>query len=178
MNNKEYISSITFDYFTTYSFLRGEINDTFQANLTKEIEELELAMQHPKIGWFQKNKRLTELRKYESRIQYLLDKEGNFHPTNERIATITQQLKEYSELLYIFQRPYFTDFETVCAPIYRDAIIFFDSTERIVDTLNICFSCKKMESDSKGYISATLATFQKLHNYLVDLGHDINPTTE
>lgn len=177
MNNKEYISSLTFDYFTTYSFLRGEINDTFQANLTKEIEELEVAIQHPKAGWFKKNKRLSELRKYDNRIQYLLDKEGNFHPTNKKIATITHQSKEYSELLYILQSNYFSDIETVCTPIYRDAIIFFDSTGHIVDTLNICFSCKKMVSDSKGYISATLATFQKLHNYLVDLGHDINPTS-
>ena len=61
----------------------------------------------------------------------------------------------------------------MCAPVYRDALAFYDSQDNLCAVLNICFGCDKMLTAKQQEISADTNAYQELKQFLTELGHVI-----
>jgi hypothetical protein len=57
--------------------------------------------------------------------------------------------------------------------MYRDAIVFYDKSNRIVSTLNVCLGCEYMETKMFNHINGDNETYDMLRQYFIDLGHKI-----
>jgi hypothetical protein len=87
----------------------------------------------------------------------------NDHPTAERIKEILQTEIEES-------------FAFLCAPIYREALVFYDSNGRIVSLLNICLTCLDLHAAPYNRIKGDYKAFEWLRRLFQGLGHEIeNP---
>jgi hypothetical protein len=92
------------------------------------------------------------------------------------ISEVPRGSKPYEALIKIMH----TDIEEVmnwmCAPIYRDAILFYNSNNELVDGLNICFECDQIETIKGEHISVDFKVFKYLKIFLLELGHKVeNP---
>lgn len=166
----EYISSFDFDYFRTYSFQR-----------TQPYQELSTLHEWRSNGIIltkeQRNRYDTLHQLLANRYaETILDEDKNLnrtavlvceiHKTDERFATLINDLKTpiEEEILYM------------CAPIYRDAILFYNSGNELVEGINICFECDRIESIHKAHIKTDFKTFKYLKQLLLRSGHEIeNP---
>lgn len=87
----------------------------------------------------------------------------NDHPTAERIKEIL--LTEIEESMRF-----------LCAPIYREALVFYDSNGKIVSLLNICLTCLDLHAAPHNNIRGDYKAFEWLRRLFQGLGHEIeNP---
>jgi hypothetical protein len=85
----------------------------------------------------------------------------NGHPITERIKQILQTEIEYS-------------FAFLCAPVYRDALVFYD--HKVVSILNICLTCLDLHAAPHNRIKGDYKTFEWLRRLFIELGHEVeNP---
>ena len=61
----------------------------------------------------------------------------------------------------------------MCAPIYRDAIVFYDLNKEIISTLNVCLSCEYMETKMFNHINADVETYNLMREFFIGLGHKV-----
>lgn len=61
----------------------------------------------------------------------------------------------------------------LCAPVYRDAILFFTPQQHLIGGINICFSCDRIESINGDHIKTDFKTFKYLKQLLLSIGHPI-----
>ncbi|MBX7224987.1 MAG: hypothetical protein K1X55_03095 [Chitinophagales bacterium] len=175
MKIKDYISNIPYQYIETYSLLRGETYVEFYNNLHNEINELETSIKELKFGWIKQTKRLAELRKYIDQPQYILTNTSDFHPTSEKKSVIVRDDPEDLLLNTALSIDYneADDFESACSPTFRDALVFYDERKQIITALNICFECKKMDTNESKSIIAHYKHYQSLATFLQRQGHEI-----
>lgn len=87
----------------------------------------------------------------------------NDHPTAERIKEILQTEIEESMAF-------------LCMPIYREALVFYDSNDKIVSLLNICLTCLELHAAPHNRIKGDYKAFEWLRRLFQGLGHEIeNP---
>ncbi|HEY8896251.1 MAG TPA: hypothetical protein VIM79_15595 [Niastella sp.] len=87
----------------------------------------------------------------------------NDHPTAERIKEILLTEIENSMAF-------------LCAPVYRDALVFYDSNGKIVSLLNICLTCLDLHAAPHNRIKGDYKAFEWLRRLFQGLGHEIeNP---
>ncbi len=60
----------------------------------------------------------------------------------------------------------------MCAPIYRDAIVFYKDN-KIVSTLNVCLSCEYMETKMFKHVNADNETYKLFRQFFIDCGHHV-----
>ncbi len=117
--------------------------------------------------------RLSELDKLLGVTQYLIDDTGQFHFSSQRINTF-QYDNEVVGLLKNILLTKTTDVPNwMCAPIYRDAIVLYNSSGEIVSALNICLSCEAMAIDSSNQVVADCSTYEMLRKFFQDVSHPI-----
>lgn len=142
---KTYFGKLDYESFETYSFKRGTKLD------------LELAKKDFILNG----------------TSFIIDKREQFDVTAEKIATIRKGTTENEEILRIVNRT-LTDVPSwMCAPFYRDALIFRTKDNQIIDTLNICFECSYMQDKSGNFIDADQSMYDDLGLLLNSLGHNI-----
>ncbi len=61
----------------------------------------------------------------------------------------------------------------MCIPIYRDAILFYNENNEVVNILNICFSCEYMQNLNQEFIDADESVYESLKILLMKFGHKI-----
>lgn len=61
----------------------------------------------------------------------------------------------------------------MCAPVYRDAIVFYNKEDAIIEVLNICFSCEFIQNSNKTFIDADKSFYSHLKSLLLKFGHTI-----
>ena len=172
IESEEFIHNIDFEYIETYSLLRGEKYENEYKSLKKEFNTLSA-----------KNKRqrtepneITRLKEIEQLVgftQYLTNSEGKFHFSAEKIILIDKREVRINELKKILSKKVVNKIDWMCAPIYRDAIVFYNLKNEIVKILNICFSCEHMETENKMYVDADTKTYEELKIFLLKIGHKI-----
>jgi hypothetical protein len=87
----------------------------------------------------------------------------NDHPAAERIKEILQTEIEESMAF-------------LCMPIYREALVFYDSNDKIVSLLNICLTCLELHAAPHNRIKGDYKAFEWLRRLFQGLGHEIeNP---
>ena len=105
--------------------------------------------------------------------QFLIDSDGNFHASSEKIQTLKKNDGKLKELVAILEIDA-NDVPTwMCSPVYRDAIVFYDHSGQVISTLNICFSCQYMATKVFSEIMADVKVYHLLRDFLLDLGHEI-----
>lgn len=87
----------------------------------------------------------------------------NDHPTAARIKEILQtEIEESMRFL--------------CAPVYREALVFYDHNDKVVSLLNICLTCLDLHATPYNRIKGDYKAFEWLRRLFQGLGHEIeNP---
>jgi hypothetical protein len=87
----------------------------------------------------------------------------NGHPIAERIKQILQTEIEFSQAY-------------LCAPVYREALVFYDENGKVISIFNICLTCLDLHADPHYRIKGDYKAFEWLRRLFQELGHKIeNP---
>ena len=144
----DYIYELDFAYFRTYSFQRTEAHTT-----SKEIQS--------------------------PYLERILDAEGNLSQTAVMIREINKSDETYCTALSdCLKTKIEEELLFLCAPIYRDAILFYNVANELVEGINICFECDRIESIHGAHISTDFKAFKYLKQFLLQLGHPIESPDE
>jgi hypothetical protein len=65
----------------------------------------------------------------------------------------------------------------MCGATYRDAVVFYDKSNKIVSTLNICLGCEYMETKKFNHVNGDFETYDLLKRFFLDVGHDVEDPT-
>lgn len=166
----EYINELKFDYFETYSFQRGTEFEFLQEKLETEFEVLENRFN---LLTNEELERFNELEKLVNFTQYILDSNHKFHYSAVKKNTFDVKSVQAEELIIILQTTINEISDWMCAPMYRDAIIFYNKEHKIVSSLNICLSCEWIEIYHGNQILADVKTYEKLRHFFIHIGHDV-----
>jgi hypothetical protein len=165
--SSDYINELKFDYIETYSFQRGPTYDAY----LKEYFELLNKQEKKKLSPEQEISFLALIN--QGLTQSLIYDSGKLHPSAKIIRTFKEREPEIERLTTILQTEVTDVPMWMCAPAYRDAVIFYDNSGNIISTLNICFSCDYMARSSFLDIHADVKTYALLKQFFVELGHEI-----
>jgi len=90
-----------------------------------------------------------------------------------RIALIEHESLEVSRLIALAgTAPSEADYAAGCIPVYRDALVFYNKQDQVLQVLHICFECLHMEADNQE-VKANTVVYELLREFLVQLGHPI-----
>ncbi|SHG89088.1 hypothetical protein [Flavobacterium defluvii] len=169
----DFITDLCFEYIETYSFQRGE---EFEKNNQLNLSEYE-TLQRRKL---RKNDltspqelKLNELKKLVGFTQYILNEEGEFHFSSKKINSFKSTDKEAINLKNILKTEINEIPDWLCAPKYRDAVVFYDKNNKIITSLNICLSCQYMETEMFNHINGDKLTYDLLKQFFIEIGHDV-----
>ena len=164
---------MTFDYVETYSFQRGtEFEESIKTS-RPEYEKLKARKDKRNDLTALEEKRFLELNDLYGFTQYLINDKGQFHPSSTKTHTFKSTDPQIDRLKDILRTEIKDIPSWMCAPMYRDAIVFYDTLNRIVSTLNVCLSCEYMETKMLSHINGDNKTYDLLRQYFIDLGHKI-----
>lgn len=108
----------------------------------------------------------------QARIR-LTDQVGKLHSTAQLISTFTRQDKITQELEKVLTEPVKEQYDWMCAPVYRDAIAFYDLQDKLVSVLNICFQCDSLLDEYEQRLDTDYSVFERLRILLIETGHPI-----
>lgn len=173
ISSKDYINNLAFHHVESYSLQRGA---EFEA--TKEVHEEELdnlESKKDKQGHLTalEEKRFLELNALLTPTQYLIDDKGKFHPSSVKTRTFKATDALTARLKNILLTEVERQMDWMCAPVYRDALVFYDEWNRIVSVLNICLGCEYMETQKLTYVNGDTKTYTLLRQFFTDLGHEV-----
>jgi hypothetical protein len=142
---KIYFDKLDYEFIETYSFKRGS------------KLELELGKKDFNLNG----------------ASYIMNTNGQFDATADKIATVRKGTNENEEINRIVSLPLTEVPSWMCAPFYRDALIFRTEDNQLIDTLNICFECSYMQDNQGNFIDADQKMYDELQSLLKSLGHNI-----
>lgn len=174
----DYINSLTFDYVETYSFQRGT---DFEKNLkliSPEYDRLEVRKERRNNLTQKEEERLLELKELLGYTQYLINDKQQFHSSSKKINTFQFTDPIVTRLTTILRTEIRDIPQWMCAPTYRDAVVFYDKNDKIISTLNICLSCQYMETKMFKHIDGDYETYDLLKRFFIDIGHDVEEPTK
>lgn len=163
--SEDYIKELNFDYMETYSFNR------LDPLLTVEYDELSQRRRHGRLP-VPDMKRFEELDRLYNGFELLIDESGTFHHSCERISTFQIDDPEVMRFKQIMQMEVIECLNMLCAPFYRDAVVFYDSSGQIVSVLNVCLSCKHMTTGNQR-LRADFEVYDLLKKFFLDNGHRV-----
>lgn len=145
VQSKRYIKSFDFNYAETYSFQQ----EAYYSETNRNTGE---------ISW-------TD--------QRIIDLDKKLNNSSQRISSFQRNDADALTLISILEIDIVNLPLWLCAPIYRDAIIFYNEKKEIISALNICFECCYMETDKHINIDADETTYELLKSFLNSKGHHI-----
>jgi hypothetical protein len=168
ISSPEYIDELQFDYIETYSFQRGK---TYDDQLKDYVELRDTRQELGKLTESQQKRFDQILRSRPKQIEYLLDSNGQFHHSSQRTHTFRKDSPEVEQIVAILRIEPLDIPAWMCAPFYRDAIVFYDSIDHIVSVLNICLSCYYMQTQPFHFVNADAKGYDELKQFFVGIGH-------
>jgi len=173
ITSSHYIQGLAFDYIETYSLQRGDEYEAAIQVLKPEHNRLKVRKEKRNNLTETEEIRLGELDGLFDITQYLIDDTGRFHFSSQRTNTF-QYDNDVVGLLKDILNTKTTDVSHwMCAPIYRDAIVFYKSSSEIVSALNICLSCETMAIGSSSQLVADNSTYEMLRKFFKEIGHPV-----
>lgn len=168
----DFYKNLAFKYFETYSLQRGTAYEKiftakkihFNQLLKKSTKEILTSVE---------SKDLDFLDSQLNRVQFLINENKEKHYSAERIKRSNSQ-DEIIDLHKILSIKTQKIPSWMCAPIYRDAIVFYNENNEVVNILNICFSCEYMQNLNQEFIDADESVYENLKIFLMKFGHKIN----
>lgn len=160
MTTKEFINNLDFSYFKTYSLLRLEESRKYynglDSKLKNELDEIE-------------RRKIVSLRIRGTKA--LLLETRLPHPTAKQINVFTRESSEYQSLQQILNIQFVQQHNWMCAPVFREMIVFYDKNNAIVALLNVCLSCDRIEDEFQNDIKTDYTVFDKLRVFFLNIGH-------
>ncbi|MDJ1483833.1 hypothetical protein QNI16_25255 [Cytophagaceae bacterium YF14B1] len=169
----DYIESLDFDYIETYSFQRGEEYEQNLAHIRKEYEILKRRKEKGKRLTTDEKERLNKLHELLGYTQYLLNKRGQFHPSSKKINVFTNGDPIIDKIKQILRTEIRETPKWLCAPEYRDSMVFYDKSGKIISVLNVCLSCEYMATDMFHQIKGDRKTYYLLKKFFIEIGHEV-----
>lgn len=139
----DYINGLEFDYIETWYFLKGDLYEQWVKD-------------HP--GHYS---------------SYIFDDELQIHPTAQKTGTFLAGSAEVLKIKESLKTVDTVKAVSACAPIYREAILFFDKDKNLVSALNICLSCEYMSLNNSQHIDASNTCYEQLREFFISIGHEI-----
>ena len=169
----DYINNLTFDYVETYSLQRGLEYEENLERIKAEYDRLKVRRERRNNLTNIEEERFYKLDGLLGFTQYVINDKGQFHHSSKKTNTFQANdpiIKRLKDILgtEIKEIP-----SWMCAPIYRDAIVFYDDNNQIISTLNICLSCQYMETKMFNHINGDVATYDLLKKFFIDIGHNV-----
>lgn len=172
-SSPEYINLLKFDYVETYTFQRGGEYELQNKKEQDEYNKLKTQKAFENGLTQQDEEEYKRLDKSCGITQYIVDDNNHFHISSRKTNTFAATDSKITLLKSILS----TEVKDVplwmCAPMYRDAIVFYDSKRNILSTLNVCFSCQYIETSMFNYLNADVETYHLLEQFFEDIGHNI-----
>jgi hypothetical protein len=169
----EFIDNLEFDYIETYSLQRGSEFEQESKIGFKEFDKLNRRQVEKGDLSETEMSNLEKLKKLNGFTQYLINTDIEFHPSSKKTGTFKLDNEIIEKLKSILNTPIKEVPSWMCAPIYRDAIVFYDSENKIVSTLNVCLSCEYMETKMFNHINADNETYNLMREFFIELGHKV-----
>lgn len=167
----DFADSLDFSFMETYSFQRGE---SYEANLKlhqEEYDRLSAGRQRNGNLSLAEEARWNELNALVGYTQYLVNAQGQFHLSSQKTGNFERKSPTVIRLLEIMRTEIKHVPRFLCAPTYRDAIVFYRADREIVSVLNVCLSCQYMETQMFKHINADQHTYDLLSQFFRDIGH-------
>lgn len=168
----DFINNLTFDYVETYSFQRGQAFEENKKLIQVEYDRLKRRKEKFDNLSNAEEDRFFTLHGLLGYTQYLINDKGQFHPSSKRTNVFSKNDPNIDRIKNILLTPINDIPRFMCAPEYRDALVFYDSDKTIVSTLNICLSCNYMET-MFNHIDADFETYDLLKRFFIDIGHEV-----
>jgi hypothetical protein len=168
-----FINNLTFNYVETYSLQRGKDFEEKRKIEILEYDKLKVRNEKRDNLTATEKERLNQLNKLLGFTQYLLNDEKQFHPSSKKINTFKFDNPIVERLKDILKTDVIEIPSWMCAPVYRDALVFYDKDSEIITTLNICLSCEYMETTKFNHIEADCKTYDLLKQFFIDIGHEV-----
>lgn len=168
----DFINNLTFDYVETYSFQRGQAFEENKKLIQVEYDRLKRRKEKFDNLSNAEEDRFFTLHGLLGYTQYLINDKGQFHPSSKRTNVFSNNDPIIDRIKNILLTPINDIPRFMCAPEYRDALVFYDSDKTIVSTLNICLSCNYMET-MFNHIDADFETYDLLKRFFIDIGHEV-----
>lgn len=169
----DFINNLTFDYVETYSLQRGAEYELQQKEFYEEYDKLKNRKSKFNDLTVEEEEKFMILDKLCGFTQYLLDEKNQFHYSSKKTNTFAATDSK-SELLKNILRTEIKDIPSwMCAPIYRDAFVFYDKENNLVSVLNVCLSCQYMETTKFNHVNSDYKTYDLLKRFFIDIGHEV-----
>ena len=170
ITTKDFIENIKFSYFETYSFQRKGDFDIYENLFSKyAIDDNSLSLEEQTLL-----KKLRNSNLYLQENNFIFTKSGDLNKTAELVCKSDNLTELNNKLTEMLKIPFFDYDAWMCGPTYRDAILFFDFNNKLVDGINICFECCNVINLSKKEILTDRTVYIMLKTFLQSLGHKIN----
>jgi len=176
ISSVDYIDSLVFDYVETYSSQRGAAYEENRIRLQPEYDELREKKEANQLTAGEKIK-FSELYELFGVTQYLINGKGQFHPSAQKTHTFKSNDPIVERIKNILTTEIHEIPGWLCEPVYRDALVFYDTDNNIVSVLNICLSCQYMETSKFNYVNGDYKTYDLFKRFFIDIGHDVEDPT-
>ncbi|WP_276483129.1 hypothetical protein [Paraflavitalea pollutisoli] len=168
-----YFTALSFSYIETFSIGRSLAAIEKQAAFKAEYKEL-MQKRIRRISFTSKDeKRIWEVESLMNSLYSLYDVHGGINYAAERTHTFNGNHVRTAELLHALQIPVLDIPYYMCAPIYRDGVVFYDVDGNVVSMLSVCLSCYQLQIADGRSIDADCATYDHLKKFFIDLGHEV-----
>ena len=172
VSSVDYINNLTFDYIETYSFQRGSDYEENLKVIKSEYNRLRVRRERRNNLTKSEELRFSELQSHLG-FTLLINDKGQFHPSSKKIATIHFSDVLVERLRNILKTEVKDMPMWMCAPVYRDAIVFYNKEAEIVSVLNVCLSCEHMATKAFQHINGDNEMYKLLKGYFLDVGHAV-----
>ena len=166
---------MNFEYAISYSGLREQEFELLEKLNQAQIKKIEKEIRSARFVEKSKLKIKAEALKNEIDIvnSRVIDKNGTFHKSTKLIRRFKIDDLELKKLLGILQTKFKEQYIWMCAPIYRNALVFYSKKGEISGILQICFSCESIKNENEEDFEVDLNIFPILKNELIKIGHNI-----
>jgi hypothetical protein len=168
----DFINNLTFDYVETYSFQRGQAFEENKKLIQAEYDRLKRRKEKFNNLSTAEEERFFMLHGLLGHTQYLINDKGQFHPSSKRTNVFSNNDPNIDRIKNILLTPINDIPRFMCAPEYRDALVFYGSDKTIVSILNICLSCNHMYT-MFNHIDGDFETYDLLKRFFIDIGHEV-----
>lgn len=162
MTSGQFIENLDYQYIEIYSLLRLEETREYVEKLYQQLKS---------TNDERERKGLLDLSIRGN--QKLLHETGRPHPTAMRTNVFQCNHPKAKELMDIFSIEYTEQNDWMCAPVFREMIVFYSKENEVKSILNICLSCDNVEDENRNDLRTDFKVFNKLRTYFKSIGHQI-----
>lgn len=173
ISSVDYIRGLAFDYVETYSFQRGAAYAEEMKSQNQKYESLQRRKAKKNDLSEEGEQKLETLKSLLDYTQFLINADDVFHSSSRKMNTFCHSDPQIAVLKEILETEVIHVPMFMCAPVYRDAIVFYDVSGNILSVLHICLSCDQMALAMYEHVNADEKTYGLLRQFLLDIGHDV-----